>query len=298
MSATHITVPDIESTVYLKDSEIPPELFITMIARRQQEAIGKSRLLICSNSMHGIEEILSSLSTGEDQEFTDTLNAHTRAAILQFGYTSRGMTPPPPTPATCSAPVVCSVPAVLSARAAAPLPPKAPEPRIPLPAKPGPKNNPGTIQQKAASSAQKLKGNPTSVVDKRLFVRLEKDPDWRSLSLCGAQSAVTNCLNCSTDDIKLIQRVKTGFAITAKDDETRQKLLEKADGGMEIFRLEQASNLVALRIATVPVSMKYAYGTVSVTAQMVGDEIVRVTGKAPTQVRPHGTTKSGAKFQN
>ncbi len=69
-------------------------------------------------------------------------------------------------------------------------------------------------------------------------------------------------------------------------------------GVMENFKLEQASNLVALRIATVPVEIKYTKGTVSVTTQMVAEEIFRVTGKVPTQVRPYGATKIGAKFQN
>ncbi|KAI0996172.1 hypothetical protein K3495_g12005 [Podosphaera aphanis] len=72
---------------------------------------------------------------------------------------------------------------------------------------------------------------------------------------------------------------------------------KKADGCIENFKLEQVSNLVALRIATVPVAIKYSSGVVSTAAQMVADEVFRITGKVPTQLRLHGVTKSGAKYQ-
>ena len=314
LSAPKIAVPYNYSTAAMSVSGAPPELMAVAEADRQRSNRNYTRISICSTAIHGVEETLSPLAKDEFQGFVDSLKAHLRVTIANFLETAQETTP-------AVMPAVPARPAVsLPPRPAVPLPvrpviappPRPMEKRMLIPAAPkaqasktswatvakkGLENNPGPTTTKAASPP-KPKQKVTSTVDKRLFVRLERDSEWRSLSLCGAQIAVADSLNCSKDNIKSIQRVKTGFAITAKDDETRQKLLEKADGGIEIFKLEQASNLVALRIATVPVAIKYSTGVVSTTAQMVADEIFRVTGKVPTQLRPHGVTKSGAKYQN
>ncbi|KAI1004106.1 hypothetical protein K3495_g4104 [Podosphaera aphanis] len=271
-------------------------------AEKQLAARNQSIISICIDAQNLVEAALSPLATGENKEFVDAPQVYLRAAIVQFSKTGlESKAPVPPAPPA------------LPARSVFPPPPRVREQRVQIPGSPkdqaakstwatvarkGLKANPGPTKPKLAPSAPKPKEKNISTADKRLFVRLECDSEWRSLSLYGAKSAVTNSLSCSKDDIKLIQRVKTDFAITAKDDETRQRLLEKADGGIENFKLEQTSNLVALRIATVPVAIKYSSGVVSTTAQIVADEIFRVTGKVPTQLRPHSVTKSGAKYQN
>ena len=110
---------------------------------------------------------------------------------------------------------------------------------------------------------------------------------------------MSQALGTSATDITLVQRVKTGFAITAKNEASRKELLDFSvvRRNPEIH-LEPASNLVAMQIATVPETIRTLAGPIAVTAKMVADEVTRVTQLVPFLVRPHGTIKPEAPYSN
>ncbi|KAI1008041.1 hypothetical protein K3495_g198 [Podosphaera aphanis] len=92
--------------------------------------------------------------------------------------------------------------------------------------------------------------------DETLFLRLGKDHDWRKLSPAGVQEAVGQLLSLPLTTIEHIYRVPTGFALRAKDEETRQVLIDLAESFAPIgAKLEKASDLVVFRLPTVPVAI-------------------------------------------
>ncbi|POS81712.1 hypothetical protein EPUL_006552, partial [Erysiphe pulchra] len=87
----------------------------------------------------------------------------------------------------------------------------------------------------------------------------------------------------------------TGFALTTKGKEIRQKLLNNSDGISTLgAKLEPASDLIKYGIATVPVTLKTSNGSVTVDDTNLTNEIIRVTNVAPKMVRVHGKSRAVA----
>lgn len=135
--------------------------------------------------------------------------------------------------------------------------------------------------------------------DDRLFLRLAKEHERRLFSPAGIREAAIELLQLPISSIEYVHRVPSGFALRAKDEETRQVLLDSAEPFVSIgAKLEKASDLVVLRISTVPVALNTRLGKVHVTDEMVVDEITRITKTAPLKVRPHGKSRLGALQQS
>ncbi|CCU79643.1 EKA-like protein [Blumeria hordei DH14] len=249
-------------------------------------------------SVISVETALSPLSIGDNKEFVDGIKVYLRAAIGQFVQSGPGSTLP-----------------ALPARPANPLPPRALEIGVPNPPTtqaPAPKTTWATVARgslarsagqstkKAAPPAPKAKSaNPRTKIDSRLFLRLDYFHPHRLLSQAGISSAVSVALGTAANDITLVQRVKTGFAITAKNEISRKELLDSSVLRRDLeIHLEPASNLVAMQIATVPKTIPTLAGPIAVTAKMVADEVTRVTELVPFLLRPHGTSKPGAPYSN
>ncbi|KAI1000957.1 hypothetical protein K3495_g7241, partial [Podosphaera aphanis] len=186
-SVNEYTVPFTQCTINSNDFEIYPEFIPHIEAERQLAARNQSRISICINADNLVEAALSPLSIGENKELVDALQVYLRAAIVQFAKTGLESKAP--------------VPPALPARPVVPPPPRVPEQRVQIPESPkdqaakstwatvarkGLKVNPGLTKPKLAPSAPKPKEKDISTADKRLFVRLECDSEWRSLSLYGA----------------------------------------------------------------------------------------------------------------
>ncbi|CCU75625.1 EKA-like protein [Blumeria hordei DH14] len=249
----------------------------------------KARLAICSTAITRVDAALSPLSMGKENQFVDGIEVYLQAAIGFFIQLGPGSTPP-----------------VLPARSSKLSPPRAQGIRVTIPTKtqaPAPKTTWATVARvglvssagpstkKAASPAQKAKSaNSSEKVDSRLFLRLEYLHPHRLLSPAGIRLAVSQALGTAANNITLVQRVKTGFAITAKDELARKELLDSSTSrSVSGIKLEPASNLIAMQIATVPETIRTLDGPIAVTAKMVADEVTRVTKSVPFLVHPHGT---------
>ncbi|CCU76568.1 EKA-like protein [Blumeria hordei DH14] len=207
--------------------EFPPELQLVMEAETRRTTQINARLAICSTAINSVEAALSPLSIGDNKEFVDGIKVYLRVAIGQFVQSGPGSTPP-----------------FLPARPANPLPPRAPEIRVPNPPTtqaPAPKTtwapvargglarSAGQSTKKAAPPALKAKSaNPRTKVDSRLFLHLDYFHPHCLLSPAGIRSAVSLALGTAANDITLVQQVKTGFAITAKNEASRKELLDSS----------------------------------------------------------------------
>ncbi|KAI0994336.1 hypothetical protein K3495_g13846 [Podosphaera aphanis] len=277
-SARKIAVPVSKRTAATEASVYPPELHAVLEAEKRRAARIKAHLSICSTAINSVEAALSPLSTGENKSFVDGIKVYLRAAIAQFVHTGPGSTPPS-----------------LPARPSDPLPSRAPQKRAPTPAAPQ-----GTdykkylgyvpIPRKTKKSISKTK------VDKRLFLRLPKEDEWRNASPSFLQQNISAMAAIPLANISLVQRVKTGFAITTTEETSRKKTLDLVL--REGRKFEPASNLVAYLIPTVPVRSNSPTTSVPRTVEMVTQEILRVSDAVPSLVRPHGVSKIGAPHQN
>ncbi|KHJ32366.1 putative eka-like protein [Erysiphe necator] len=130
--------------------------------------------------------------------------------------------------------------------------------------------------------------------DERLFLRIDKDHEWR-LAPSGVREILCEHLICIPSDVTHVTRTPTGFALTIKEEEIRQKLLNDSDRiSSQGAKLEPASDLITYRIATVPVALRTSSGSVTVDDTNLVAEIIRVTNVAPNMARIHSKTRSGA----
>ena len=58
------------------------------------------------------------------------------------------------------------------------------------------------------------------------FLRLDYDHPHQLLAPAGVRSAVSEALGTAANNITLVQRVKTGIALTAKNELARKELLD------------------------------------------------------------------------
>ena len=160
-------------------AECPLELRPIVEAEQRRAAEIAANLALCSAAISGVEATLLPLTNGSNRQFVDSMKVYLRAAIAQYMATGPASTPPIlPRPAnpTPRAPDVRSIqiPAV---------------PVLPV------KSTWATVarnglQQKSVQTVKAVprpaakaqqKQIPKAKVDKRLFLRLEKDHRWREL---------------------------------------------------------------------------------------------------------------------
>ena len=96
-----------------------------------------------------------------------------------------------------------------------------------------------------------------------------------------------------------VHRTRTGFAILALTDNIRQRILNSSSNLAAVnAKLEEASDLVTLRVPNVPVKLNIVDGHLTVDAERVSDEIYYKTRKRPSQVQPLGQCRPGALHSN
>ncbi|KHJ31265.1 putative eka-like protein [Erysiphe necator] len=101
-------------------------------------------------------------------------------------------------------------------------------------------------------------------------------------------------MSCNETDITSVNRTQIDFALTIKDKEIRQKLLNDSFNLAPLeAKLEPASNLITYRIATVPVALTKTDGRVVVDNDRVIVKTTRVTKSTPKIVRLHGKIRPG-----
>ncbi|POS81875.1 hypothetical protein EPUL_006072, partial [Erysiphe pulchra] len=128
---------------------------------------------------------------------------------------------------------------------------------------------PSNTQKHLRADKEKGKHPKHFTGDDRLFLRLTKEHEWRPLAPSAIRELICKHLECSLTDILLIRRIATGFALTAKDKETRKLLLNKSSMiSAQNAVIEPASYLVTYHIPNVPVAIQSPNNKVFVTKDM------------------------------
>ena len=293
--------------------QVPLELRSMIEAEERRAAQTASNLTLCTAAINGVENALSALANEGNRQYVDAMKAHFRAAVAQFMTMGPGVSPnlPPRPPRPANNVTFWENPPAGSTS-------RQPVQIIePTTAEPGPKSSWATVTKRGQqiSSVSANSGRAPSTrpsphrapakttasprQDERLFLRLDKDHEWRQLSPAGVREAVAKHLGLLPVIIEHVHRVPSGFGLTAKDKETRQSLLDSAEAFTTLgAKLEEASDLVVLRISTVPLALNTVMGRLIVSEELIRDEILRVTDTIPLKVRPHGKSRLGAPFQS
>ncbi|KHJ35987.1 putative eka-like protein [Erysiphe necator] len=144
-------------------------------------------------------------------------------------------------------------------------------------------------QKKTRLNEPNNKKQLKSTDDMRLFVRLSNEHEWRKLSPAGIREVVFKKLSISPTSIGLIKPVRTGFALSPRNNEAREALL-KLSLRLSSFeaKLEPATSWLPVIIPTVPRYIRTEKGQVEVTKELLSDEIERVTSMRPNSIKLYG----------
>ena len=139
------------------------------------------------------------------------------------------------------------------------------------------------VPQPAAKATEKdvLK----AIGDKRLFVRLGSDHPWRKLSPCSVRQKIQGRLQCAMGNACSPHRVRTGFAILTRDENTREMPLDAASKLSDFnAKVEEAPNLGTFQIANIPATIRILDGIRTVDADWILTEIHYRTRKVALQM--------------
>ncbi|KHJ34094.1 putative eka-like protein [Erysiphe necator] len=133
------------------------------------------------------------------------------------------------------------------------------------------------------------------VSDKRLFVRLPQEHEWRKLSPAGIREVVAKKLAISPTLIGRIKPLNSGFAPSPCSTEARDKILNAGNGVfLSGAKLEAATNWVSVLISTAPAYIRKEQGVVEVSNTMLADEVERVCSVRPAHLKLYGRNKAEA----
>ncbi|POS82948.1 hypothetical protein EPUL_005815 [Erysiphe pulchra] len=132
-------------------------------------------------------------------------------------------------------------------------------------------------QKKARYFEQYNKTSQTAALsDKRLFIRLPQEYEWRKLSPAGICEVIVKKLHISPSLIGRIKPVHSGFALSPCSSKAREEILKAVNGlFLSGVKLETATNRVSVLVPTVPASVHIEKGLVEVTKAILSDEIER-----------------------
>lgn len=122
------------------------------------------------------------------------------------------------------------------------------------------------------------KNSPTlAPADKRFFVRLPQEHEWRKLSPKGIREVIVQKLAISPSLFGKIKPVHLGLALSPCSTKARQAIL---NAGNDLFlseaKFESASIWIPVIIPTIPLSIRGVQGQIQVSNTILTDAVDRV----------------------
>ncbi|KHJ36343.1 putative eka-like protein [Erysiphe necator] len=200
--------------------------------RQRRERAWHARILNCTSVIINIDSTLADFKDEISKKEATAFQASLRQAISKFAAHESLPTPPP-------------IPSKSLQKKQSEIPnPKLPNKPIAKKA-----NHVERLNEPRASSnslrRQALEGNstPPGNVDKRIFLRLPQEHEWRNLSPAGIREIVIKKLAISPATIGRIKPIYTGFALSPCSNDAQEKILEAQLGlYMSGAKLEPATN--------------------------------------------------------
>lgn len=131
--------------------------------------------------------------------------------------------------------------------------------------------------------------------DRRLFIRLPQEHEWRKLSPAGIRGSIVRKFSISPALIRKIKPVCSGFALSLCSTEAREAILNAGNGlFLSGAKLELATNWASVPIPTVPSLIRKDHGEVKISGSLLSDEIKWVCSMQPLYVKLYGRNKPEA----
>lgn len=124
--------------------------------------------------------------------------------------------------------------------------------------------------------------------DKRLFIRLGQEHEWRKLSPVTVKKLITEKAGIAASAIIAMSQVRSGLAIECASDALRETILGVSSSFQKDgIKIEPASDWTSVIVPHVPLFIKTLDQRITVTNEMVKTECQSVCGVTPVQVRPN-----------
>ncbi|POS82537.1 hypothetical protein EPUL_006570 [Erysiphe pulchra] len=290
---------------------LPRELAEIVATRQRRERAWHTRIMICTTVYSNIESTLANFSDEFEKEEVVAFKAYLRQAIANFAAVDNSPNPPKipshskPTKGSGSGSgkgknleknVPVAIPQISR-------PPQTSQNSWVTVARNGQKkarvtpsiNTHITPMSKIRSRESNKEKSLATSTDKRLFLRLPQEHEWRKFSPAGIREVVVKKLSISPTLIGRIKPVHSGFALSPCSTEAREKILNAGNGlFLTGAKLEAATNWATVLIPTVPAFIRKEQGKVEVSNSMLADEVERVCSMRPAHLKLYGRNKAEA----
>ncbi|KHJ33839.1 putative eka-like protein [Erysiphe necator] len=295
-----------------------PQVLTEIIATRQRrERAWQARLMICTTVISSIDNTLAIFTKDEEKEEIVVFKAYLNLAIANFAATD--LSPPPPLVTLHSRPN--KVNRNENSKEKSKDKKFVKDSNIDLPrfvenndkswatvARKGQKkarvvqnnnNNNNNIhvdtRNKEKQRVSHKDSSSASALDKRLFVRISQEHEWRKLSPAGIREVIVKKLLISPSLFGKIKPVNSGSALSPSNTEARETIL-KAGNGLFLSgaKLEPASNWIPILILTIPSTIRLEQGQIDVNNTLLADEIERVCSVRPAHLKLYGRNETSA----
>ncbi|KHJ30729.1 putative eka-like protein [Erysiphe necator] len=148
---------------------------------------------------------------------------------------------------------------------------------------------------KIRTRGSNIEKSPDAPTNKRLFLRLPHEHEWRKFSPAGIREVIVKKLSTSPTLIGKIKPVNSGLALSPYSTEARKKILNAGNGlFLTGAKLEAATNWVTVLIPTALAVIRKELGKVEVINIMLADEVGRVCSIWPAHSKLYGGNKAEA----
>lgn len=154
--------------------------------------------------------------------------------------------------------------------------------KLPPPAAPHKSQRRTTLIKPATQSAPRK--------DKRIFLRLGPQHEWRKLSPVTLKKIITERAGVAASAITAMYSVRSGFALECVSDALRDAILSVGTSFEPVnAKIEPAYEWFSVIVPQVPLYIRTLEVRILVTSEMVANECLAVSGAAPEPVRPNKT---------
>lgn len=316
----------------MENAFLPKELAEVIATRQRRERTWHVRVMICTTFLRNIDSTLANLVEGIEKEEAEAFKAYLSLAISNFVAAESFPSPPnvprhtrpskgngngnkngKETDKNLAKKVAIATPWIIlrqttnrgmNKEAKTPITPLSNDNSWATVAHNGRKKARVTLNnnvQEASSrkATQCLPSKPKSpkaaLIDKRLFVRLPLEHEWRKLSPAGIRDVIDKKLAISPSLFGKIKPVKSGFALSPCSTEARENIL---NAGNSLFlsgaKLESATYWIPVILPTVPSFIRKVQGQIEVSSSMLIEEVERVSSIRPDHVKLFGKNKAKA----
>ncbi|POS82439.1 hypothetical protein EPUL_005781 [Erysiphe pulchra] len=269
--------PSCSNEISTGNAFLPKELAEIVAIRQHRERAWHASLMICKTAISSIESTLANSKEEIEKEEVAAFKAYLQLAIANFAAVDSSPSPP----------------------------------QIPTHTRPTKGDRKGKDKSNTKKESSKRDSKSTkyssyirkylgysaasqrlALSDKRLFVRLPQEHEWRKLSPAGIREVIVKKLHISPSLIGRIKPVHSGFALSPCSPEASEEII-KAGNGLFLSgaKLETATNWASVLVPTVPASIKMEQGLVEVSKSMLADEIERVCSVRPAHLKLYGGNK-------